>query len=179
MDELDILEWLQGASPALDNVMIGITIVSTYAAVWLIIAFLMTCSREHRKAGYAVIVSVAVAWILTDFVIKPMVGRERPYEVTGFEILVSAASTSSFPSGHTAFSFAAATAIFIHNRRWGIPALVFAALVGISRMYLYMHWPTDVLAGALIGIAVAYLCVWFMSRYIPAYRDLQDSQEPA
>ncbi|MDO5853114.1 MAG: phosphatase PAP2 family protein [Thermoplasmata archaeon] len=177
MDELDILEWLQGAAPALNDVMVAITTVSTYAAVWLILAFLLTCSKEYRRAGYAVIVSVVVAWILADFVIKPLVGRERPYEVTGFDILVSAASTSSFPSGHTAFSFAAATAVFIHNRKWGIPALVFAALVGISRMYLYMHWPTDVLAGALLGIAAAYLCVWFLSRYIPAYRDLPDPRE--
>lgn len=172
MGELAVLEWLQGAAPALDGLMEAVSLLATYSAVWLILAFVLTCTKDYRRAGVAIIVSVAAAYIVSDLILKPLVDRARPYEVADFELIVAAATTSSFPSGHVASSFAAATALFIYNKKAGAAAAAFACLVGVSRMYLYLHWPTDVLAGAIIGIAVAVLCVWFMSRYIPYYRSL-------
>ena len=174
MIELDILDWIQGASPFLDTPMKAVSFVTTYAAVWFVLAFLLTCSDRYRKAGVAVIVSIFVTFIVVDVVMKPLIGRTRPFEIVDFPLIVDAPTSFSFPSGHTSYAFAASVAIFIYWRKAGILALCFACVVGFSRMYLYVHWPTDVLAGAVVGTAIAIACVWFMSRYIPYYRELQD-----
>lgn len=151
---------------------IGITTSATSGLIWFALGFLMTCSQRWRRCGVSVVVAVAVTYIVVDVVLKPLVCRDRPFDVADFELLVSAPDTWSFPSGHTASAFAGAAAILIHSRRWGAVAMVYAALVGVSRLYLCVHWPTDVVAGALIGVAVAFAAVWFMSRWIPYFKDL-------
>lgn len=127
-----------------------------------------------QEGGVAVIVSIFVTFIVVDVIMKPLIGRIRPFEIVDFPLIVDAPTSFSFPSGHTSYAFAASVAIFIYWRKAGILALCFACVVGFSRMYLYVHWPTDVLAGAVVGTAIAIACVWFMSRYIPYYRELQD-----
>lgn len=177
MTELDILNAIHSiSSPAMDSVMLAATYAATYATLWFVLAAVLMCFERQRKVGVAIIVSVMVAYIVCDLVLKPLVGRERPCDLADFEMLVPVPGTYSFPSGHTMSSFAAATAIFIFHRRAGIVAYVFAAMVGLSRMYLFVHWPTDVVAGAVIGIIVASACVWFMSRYVPYFREV--SAEP-
>ncbi len=158
----------------LDIPMVAVSTVTAMAALWLVLAFVMTCSERYRRMGVAVVVSLAVTLIVVDILVKPYVGRVRPFEVTDFPLIVPAPTSFSFPSGHTAYAFAAATCIAYYNRKWGIMALVFAAIVGLSRMYLYVHWPTDVLAGAIVGMVIALGCIRFMSRYVPYFRDLRD-----
>ena len=173
MWELDVLQWFDSVhGPVLDPLMVGITYSATSGLVWFVLGFLMTCSRRWRRCGVSFIVSVIAAYILVDVVLKPMVCRDRPFDVSDFDLLVPAPDSWSFPSGHTASAFAGATALLIHSRRWGVAAMVYAALVGISRLYLCVHWPTDVVAGALLGIAVAFAATWFMSRWIPYFREL-------
>lgn len=176
MSEIGIIEWMQGASPMLDAPMLFFTYIATHAAIWLILAFLMTCSIRYRKVGIAVIVAVAASYIIVDLIMKPIVDRPRPFELYDLPLIVDPPVTPSFPSGHTASSFAAAASIFYYNRRAGVPALLAASAVGISRIYLCVHWPTDVIAGALIGIVMAYAAIWFMDRFIPYYRSLPDSR---
>lgn len=174
MWELSVLEWFDSLhGSVLDPVMIGITYSATSGLIWFVLGFLMTGSQRWRRCGVSVVVAVAATYILVDLVIKPLVCRERPFDVADFDLLISAPDTWSFPSGHTASAFAGATAILIHSRKWGCLALAYAVLVGISRLYLCVHWPTDVVAGALIGIAVTILAVWFMSRWIPYFRELE------
>lgn len=173
MWELDVLQWFDSVhGPVLDSLMLGITYSGTSGLIWFALGFLMTCSPRWRRCGVSVIVAVAVAHIVVDLVMKPAFCRDRPFSVEDFELLVPAPADWSFPSGHTAYAFAGATAVLIHDRRWGCVAIVYAVLMGVSRMYLCVHWPTDVIAGALIGTAVAFLAVWFMSRWIPYFRDL-------
>lgn len=173
MWELGALEWFDSLhGTALDQLMIGISYSATSGLIWFVLGFLMTCSRRWRRCGVSVVVSVALAYIVVDVILKPLVCRERPFAVEDFDLLVAAPDSWSFPSGHTASAFAGATAILVHDRRWGAVALVYAALVGISRLYLCVHWPTDVVAGAIVGSAVALLAIWFMSRWVPYFRDL-------
>ncbi len=173
MWELNVLHWFDSIhGTVLDPAMVGITYSATSGLIWFVLGFLMTCSPRWRRCGASVIVSVVVAYILADIMIKPLVCRDRPFAVEDFDLLISAPDTWSFPSGHTASAFAGATAILIHSRRWGCVAMLYATLVGISRMYLCVHWPTDVIAGAALGIAAAFLAVWVMSRWVPFFREM-------
>lgn len=179
MSELGVLYWMQGIStPALDSVMIGITYSATSAVLWFVLAFVMTCTRRYRRVGVAVIVSVLFAYVLVDLIIKPAVDRPRPFDVGDFHLLVAPPETPSFPSGHTASSFAAATAILLYRRSAGVLAMAYATLVGLSRIYLCVHWPTDVVAGAVIGVAASLLVIWAMGRWVPFFRDLPDPRVP-
>ena len=103
---------------------------------------------------------------LCNVILKPLAARPRPFEVNmGVRLLIEAPKDFSFPSGHTGASFAAAAALFFVGSRGWIPAAVLAALIGFSRLYLYVHYPTDVLAGALLGIAAGWAaCRLFRNR---------------
>ena len=97
--------------------------------------------------------------ITCNLILKPMVARVRPYDVnTAIELLIRAPRDFSFPSGHTAASFATVAALwFAGEKRLGIPALILAIFIAVSRMYFYVHYPTDVLGGVLLGIACGYV----------------------
>ena len=119
MWELSVLEWFESIhGTALDQVMVGITGSATSGLIWFALGFLMTCSQRWRRCGVSVVVTVAVTYILVDVVLKPLVCRDRPFDVADLELLVSAPDTWSFPSGHTASAFAGAAAILIHSRRY-------------------------------------------------------------
>lgn len=163
--ELDILNGIHSvSSPVMDSVMLSVTYAATWSVLWFAIAFGMVLTRKYRRAGIVLIASVILAYVVCDVLVKPAVGRVRPCGFADFELLVPVPDSYSFPSGHTMASFAAATVLLLVFRRWGIPALVFAAAVGFSRMYLFVHWPTDVLAGAVLGTAVAVLVYWVSRR---------------
>ena len=97
--------------------------------------------------------------LLCNVLLKNLVARTRPYDVnTGIQLLVAKLRDYSFPSGHTAASFASATALyFAGEKKLWKPALVLACLIAVSRLYLYVHYPTDVLGGVVIGIIAGYL----------------------
>lgn len=177
MSELAILEWLQSIHGTfLDQVMIFITTTGNYGAVWIILGCVMICFEGWRRCGVATVVSTIAAYYLVELVLKAIFCRERPFMVEEFQLLIPPPSSWSFPSGHSAAALAGATAILIHKHRWGVAAIVYALLIAISRLYLTVHWPTDVLAGSLLGIGVAFFTVWFMSRYIPYFRELDKGE---
>ena len=87
--------------------------------------------------------------------LKPLFARPRPCDLR-LEMLTLVARPHgwSFPSGHTSSAFAAAFALWLQNRRLGVPALVLAGFIGFTRMYLYVHFPTDILGGVALGLAL-------------------------
>lgn len=98
-----------------------------------------------------------------DCILKPLFARPRPCDVnTAITILVKRPHGHSFPSGHTASAFAAAFALWLQNRKLGVPALVLAAFIAFTRLYLYVHFPTDVLGGLVLGIALGALASWLV-----------------
>ena len=108
--------------------------------------------------------------LLCNLILKPLVARIRPYDVnTAVQLLVSKPVDYSFPSGHTAASFASVVALFMAGERklWK-PALVLAVLIAFSRLYLYVHYPTDVLGGLILGLIAGYLgsrlVLWLMAK---------------
>ena len=124
------------------------------AVVWILISLGMSASRKTRKTALMCAVALLVSLLINNMVLKNIVGRIRPYEaIAGLVPLIGKPRDYSFPSGHTASSFAAAWVLFRRlPKRFGIPALMLAGLIGISRLYLGVHYPTDVLFGVISGI---------------------------
>lgn len=121
---------------------------------------------KECNVGITVLLALMVSAIVVNMGLKPYIARIRPYDVkTTVEIITGAMPDFSFPSGHTSSSFAAATVIALWNRKVGLAALMLAAVISFSRLYLYLHYPTDVIAGVLIGILCG-LIARFMHSYV-------------
>ena len=122
--------------------------------------------KSQLNVGVTVLLSILISAIIVNMGMKPYIARIRPYDInTAVDIITSPMKDFSFPSGHSSASFAAATAIFLWNKKIGIAAILLAAIIAFSRLYLYLHYPTDVIAGILIGI-VCGLIARFMHRYV-------------
>ena len=139
----------------LDHVFVAITIAGSWSGIWLAIALALAIAWRRPN----VFLLVATTALTTNFVtslFKYVVQRDRPPTVVlDPEPLVGVPSTSSFPSGHTSTSFACAYVISRLAPRLTVYVFVLAALIGFSRIYVGVHYPLDVLAGAILGVLVA------------------------
>ena len=157
--ELRILDFIREhlACPFLDAVMPVITSLANGGIIWIIAAVLLLIFKKTRKTGFSVALALIGGLIIGNLLLKNLVGRIRPYDLNeGIEILIARLSDYSFPSGHTLASFEAATVLMIRDKRFGIPALILAVIIAFSRLYLYVHYPTDVLAGIILGIIIGF-----------------------
>ena len=156
--DFSILLWIQEhlRSPLLDVLFPLITHLGDKGLCWIALGILLLIPRRTRIWGICVLVCLAVDCLLGEGLLKHLFLRQRPCVVQPIEdMLVSIPYTTSFPSGHSASSFTAATALFLNNRPAGIAAYVLAFLIAASRLYCYVHFPTDVLCGILLGTCVA------------------------
>lgn len=163
--EFDILYAIQNIRcQFLDGLFVTLTdIVGSYGYLWLAVGALLCVFKKTRKCGFAVLLSYALVFVTGQFVLKDWIARVRPCNIdTAVELLVARPSSYSCPSTHTAWSFAAATAIFMDRKKWGIGAFVLATLIGFSRMYLFVHFPTDVLVGVVLGVAAGIGAVYIV-----------------
>ncbi len=158
MNEFVILDAMQGLhGPWLDPVVATFTRMGDSGALWIVLGLVLLGMRRTRKLGVAVLVALVLGAIVTNLMIKPLLMRPRPCDVnTAVAMLIPRPHGSSFPSGHTTAAFGAAAALwFARNPKapWGLTlgVTVAALLMGLSRMYCYVHYPTDVLAGAIVG----------------------------
>ena len=153
-------------TPALDSFFLGLTkTAGSYGQLWVIVAVLLLVFKKTRKAGASVLLAYLMVFLLGQIVLKHLVSRPRPCQIDqAFAMLVARPSSSSFPSTHSAWAFGAATAIFLRRRWAGIAAFVVAALIAFSRMYMFLHFPTDVLFGTALGIALGVLANWIIGR---------------
>ena len=126
---------------------------------WIALAALLLCFKKTRKTGCVMGAALLMGVIFGNGILKPLIHRVRPYDnaawspaVTRATLLISPPSDYSFPSGHTLASFEGAFGIFLCNKKWGAPALVLAVLIAFSRLYFYIHYPTDVIGGMILGI---------------------------
>ena len=133
---------------------------------WFVIIALLLCFRKTRAAGAVMLVSVVLAFLTGELFMKNIICRVRPCNQDLSVVLAVKRPTSySFPSGHTGSSFAAAVSLWLCHKKLGAAALTLATIIGLSRLCLFVHFPTDVLAGALLGTLCGVLCVWLMRKY--------------
>ena len=153
--ELRFLDFLQTIhTPLLDKILAFITSLGNVGIIWIVLAVVLLILPKTRKTGIIVAAALLMDLILCNLILKNLVARVRPYDVnTAIAILIKKPLDFSFPSGHTAASFAAMTALFLAKMKkaW-IAALILALLIAFSRLYFYVHYPTDVLGGAVVGI---------------------------
>ena len=138
----------------LDSIFLLITkIAGSYGQLWVVVGLALLIPKKTRWTGIAVLISYVGVYIFGQMILKNLISRPRPCQVDqAFEMLVARPSSSSFPSTHSAWAFAASTAIFMKYKKAGIAAFVVAALIAFSRMYMFLHYPTDVLCGIIFGI---------------------------
>lgn len=162
-----ILDFIQNTIKCvfLDYVMAFFSYIGEAGGIWLISAIIMLVFRKTRATGVMMIVALLAGYLIGEVGIKNIVGRVRPFRVnTDIVLNIAPPSGYSFPSGHSCSSFAAATVIFMHSKKLGIPALIIASLIAFSRLYNYVHFPTDVIGGIILGIICAVVTVYLFKK---------------
>ena len=158
-----ILQFIQinMRSSIMDKVMPLIIDLGNGAIIWMLIAIVFLINKKYRRYGLMIIVALMLCFIVGNLSIKPLVARVRPFNAAPLldGLLIKQPTDFSFPSGHTMCSFASGVVIFYMNRRIGIFALIISSLIGFSRLYLYVHYPSDVFFGMVIGILLGSLSI--------------------
>lgn len=162
--DLPILDWIQAnlKSDLLDTVMPIITLFGDGGVFWIAIAVLLLCIPKTRKIGLGMGFALLMGLVVCNITLKPLVGRIRPYDLqeqlgVTIPLLTDRMHDYSFPSGHTIASFEASVVLLKNNKWMGIPAVILAVLIAFSRLYLYVHYPTDVIFSFFAGILFAFL----------------------
>ena len=169
--DLPILDWIQNTMQCgfLDTIMPLITVLGDGGAFWIACAVLMMLLKKYRKTGFSAGLALIFGLLLCNIFLKPTVARIRPYDLQEqmgviINLLIDKEHSFSFPSGHTIASFEAATAILLRHKKLGTAAMILAILIAFSRMYLYVHYPTDVIVSVFLGIGLAFLASWIVNQ---------------
>lgn len=162
---LDYLQTLH--TPLLDELMLFITTMAGRGELALVLGAALLCFKRSRKVGLAIIAAMVIGYLLGSVILKPSIARVRPCNVNlAVEMLVERPHSFSFPSGHTTLAFSAIMALYFAQCRkvfWA--AACVGAVVAFSRMYLYVHFPTDILAGLAVGTLSAYIAWEIVRRF--------------
>lgn len=161
--EESILLWIQNNMRAdwLTPVMKAVTTLGNVGILWIIMSLVFLIIPKMRKTGFITSLALIFDLLAVNVLIKNLVRRTRPYEVIeGLTSVIGKQSDFSFPSGHTAASFAFAFAVmFVAPKKIWIPVMVTATLISFTRLYLGVHYPTDILGGVIIGFVCGLLAV--------------------
>lgn len=170
--DLPILDWIAANfwCPVLDTLMPIITLLGDAGIFWIAVAVLFLFTKKYRKTGLGMAIALVIGLLVCNVWLKPTIARIRPYDfqlqyfMTEIPLLAGGMHDFSFPSGHTIASFEAAVVIALNHKKLGIPALILAVLIAFSRLYLYVHYPTDVIASIILGTAFAFLGNWLAQK---------------
>lgn len=166
--EFDFLYALQNIhNPVLDKIMIVLSTIGDAGLLWIGVAILLICMKKYRKCGLQVAVAMLLTFIVGNLILKNMIHRDRPCWIDpSITLLVKSPSDFSFPSGHSMNGFTASVSILLCDKKLGIPAVILASAIAFSRLYNFVHFPTDVIAGIVIGIVSALFVNYLFQRKV-------------
>lgn len=155
--EFDVLYALQGMhTPVLDWIMALLSDLGNAGLIWIVLSVILALIPKYRAWGIRMLAAIVLTFIVGNLILKNLVARDRPCWIDpSVALLVKSPSDYSFPSGHTMNGFTTAWALFRCNKKAGAAALCLAAAIAFSRLYNFVHFPTDVLCGMVLGIAGA------------------------
>ena len=159
-----VMEWVQNNlhTPTTDAFFALITHLGEAGAVWIASAVVLLCFKKTRTTGFLVLISMLLTFLTGELLLKNLIARPRPcHTFPDVPLLIGRLDSFSCPSGHSASSFTAAVMLFLRHRKKAFTALLLAALIAFSRVFLFVHYPTDILAGALLGTLFAFF-VFFL-----------------
>lgn len=171
--EGDILIWIQqNLRGAMDVPVRFITMLGDHGQFWIALTLVLLLFRKTRRAALVSALSMVLTLLVVNLALKPLAARVRPYEVIeGLHCIVARESEFSFPSGHSANSLACAWVLFrLCDKKIGVPALVLAIMISLSRLYVGVHYPSDVLAGIAAGTLLAEAAIYLARRIEPRLR---------
>lgn len=181
--EGDMLLWIQNhlRNDFTDPIVKFITHLGDHGYLWIALLLVLLCIPKTRKAAFLGAATLLMTYIITNLCLKPLIARTRPYEVIeGLTRIIEAQSDRSFPSGHTANSMAVGVILWEISQKWenlvdkklyfpkaaGWFVLILSVLIGLSRLYVGVHYPTDVLAGAVIAVLDAAIVFGVYKKFI-------------
>lgn len=136
-----------------DTIFPIITMLGENGFIWLFLILILLISKKHRRCGAMLLISLALTFFWGEIVLKPIIARPRPFmDHPGVPLLIPPPNGFSCPSNHASSSFSVATMLLFYHKKAGIASLILASLIAFSRVFLFVHYPSDVLAGALLGI---------------------------
>lgn len=144
-------------SPFGDWMMPKITHLGDAGLIWIIFALGLIISKKYRTHGIVMLIALAIGVLIGNVFLKNLVERSRPIWLdNSVTMLIPIPDDYSFPSGHTLASVIGATSMFLANKKFGWFAIPLAALIAFSRLYLFVHFPTDVIASTILGLIIAF-----------------------
>lgn len=170
--EMEILHVIQSIhTDLLDTIMILLSTLGNSGLIWIAIAVVLLIPKGTRYCGITMLAAMAFSFLLGNLCLKNIIQRKRPCAVdTSVRLLIPFPSEYSFPSGHTLNGFTAATVIFLYFKKPGVFALLLAAAIAFSRIYLFVHYPTDILGGMVLGIVDAVM-VYLLAKRVRRGRE--------
>ncbi len=138
----------------------AVTVLGNAGFIWVVAGICLICSKKYRPYGVMLLAALMLTHTVGEEILKPLIARPRPFSVIcGYRLLIAAPHGYSFPSGHAGSSFAAAFILCRANRKFTVPSFSLALLISVSRVFLFVHYPSDVFAGAILGVLCAsFIC---------------------
>lgn len=150
----------------LDGVFVFTTSLGNLGIIWIIIAAVLLLNKKYKKTGILLLVALLLSTALAEGIFKHLVNRPRPfYSMPNVKLLINKPFTSSFPSGHSASSFASAGILSKYINKYKSFFYALASLIAFSRLYLFVHYPSDVIAGILLGIVCSKIVISFGNKF--------------
>lgn len=157
--EIEILKYINSnlMHPVASEFFKFVSFTGNKGWIWIVIALVLVAIPKTRKAGVCASIALILCLVINNICIKPLAGRMRPYDFEPtLNIIIPLLKDGSFPSGHTCASFAAVFAISKYYKKWSLPLYAYAVFMALSRIYLCVHYPTDVIAGLVLGIGFGF-----------------------
>lgn len=167
--EFEILDFIRNnvKNGFFDAVMPMVTACGNMGIIWVAVALVISAKAKYRKCSITMLIGLIVGVLVGNLIVKNAIQRDRPcWLVEVQDLLIANPQDFSFPSGHTLSSFCAAAILLHYDKRLGIPSFGVAILIAFSRLYLYVHFPTDIIGGAILGMIVAAFTIKTTEKYV-------------